>query len=139
MYIKKMKERIVIEYSPKQQLNRVEMICRGCDKQPLIFYQHLYYSGTPYCGQGTSPGPQGVHNYTVEPLYNCGHLGDLVKCLVHSEAPLLWTPWGPGEVPCIQWSPSIVDTLGTWCILYLQHTCSKVSLIQRCPYFRSVH
>ena len=48
----------------------------------------------------------------------------------------------------IQWNPSIVDTLGTWwsverCILrkhiYLGqyiHTCSKVSLIQRSPYFR---
>ena len=43
-----------------------------------------------------------------------GHLGDLVKCPVYSGAPLLWTPWGPGEVSCIQWNPSIVDTLGTW-------------------------
>ena len=51
--------------------------------------------------------------YTVEPLY-CEHLGDLVKCPVYSGTPLLWTPWGPGEVPCIQWSPSIVDTLVTW-------------------------
>ena len=24
----------------------------------------------------------------------------------------MWIPWGPGEVPCIQWNPSIVDTLG---------------------------
>ena len=23
---------------------------------------------------------------------------------------LLWTPWGPGEVSCIQWNPSIVGT-----------------------------
>ena len=51
--------------------------------------------------------------YTVEPLY-CGHLGDLVKCPVYTGTPLLWTPWGPGEVVCIQWNPSIVDTLGTW-------------------------
>ena len=63
--------------------------------------------------------------YTVEPLY-CGHLGDLVKCTVYSGTPLLWTPWrpggtpllwtpwGPGEVYCIQWNPSIVDTLETW-------------------------
>ena len=51
--------------------------------------------------------------YTVEPPY-CGHLGDLVKCPVYSGTPLLWTPWGPGEVSCIQWNPSIVDTLGTW-------------------------
>ena len=50
---------------------------------------------------------------TVEPLY-CGHLGDLVKCPVYSGTPLLWTPWGHGEVSCIQWNPSIVDTLGTW-------------------------
>ena len=40
---------------------------------------------------------------TVEPLY-CGHLGDLVKCPVYSGAPLLWAPWGPGEVSCIQWN-----------------------------------
>ena len=45
----------------------------------------------------------------MEPLY-CGHLGDLVKCPVYSGAPLLWTPWGPGKVSCIQWSPSIVDS-----------------------------
>ena len=32
----------------------------------------------------------------------------------YSGAPLMWTPWGPGEVSCIQWIPSIVDTLGTW-------------------------
>ena len=50
---------------------------------------------------------------TVEPLY-CGHLGDLVECPVYNGTPLLWTPWGPGEVSCIQWNPSIVDTLGTW-------------------------
>ena len=49
------------------------------------------------------------HAY-VESLY-CGHLGDLVKCPVYSGTPLLW---GPGEVSCIQWNPSIVDTLGTW-------------------------
>ena len=54
-----------------------------------------------------------MKNSTVEPLY-CGHLGDLVKCPVYSGTPLLWTPWGPGEVSCIQWNPSIVDTLGTW-------------------------
>ena len=27
---------------------------------------------------------------------------------------LLWTPWGSGEVSCIQCNPSIVDTSGTW-------------------------
>ena len=48
-------------------------------------------------------------SYTVEPLY-CGHLG---KCPVYSGTPLLWTPW---EVSCIQWNPSIVDTLGS--VLY---------------------
>ena len=51
--------------------------------------------------------------YTVEPLY-CGHLGDLAKCPVYNGTPLLSTPWGPNEVSCIQWNPSIVDTLGTW-------------------------
>ena len=37
----------------------------------------------------------------MEPLY-CGHLGDLVKCPVYSGNPLLWTPWGPGEVSCME-------------------------------------
>ena len=32
----------------------------------------------------------------------------------YSGTPLLGTPWGPGEVSCIQWNPSIGDTLGTW-------------------------
>ena len=64
-----------------------------------------------------------IHVQCMEALY-CGHLGDLVKCPVYSGAPLLWTPWGPGEVSCIQWNPSIVDTLGTW------------SCIERCPHFR---
>ena len=40
--------------------------------------------------------------------------GDLVEYLVYSGTPLIGTPWGPGEVFCIQWNPSIVDTLGTW-------------------------
>ena len=44
---------------------------------------------------------------------HCGHLEDLVKCPVYSGTPLLWTPWGSGEVSCIQWNPSNVDTLGT--------------------------
>ena len=35
-----------------------------------------------------------------------------MRCPVYSGTPLLWTPWGPGEVSCIQWNPSIVDTLG---------------------------
>ena len=30
----------------------------------------------------------------------------------YSGTPLMWTPWGPGEVSCIQWSPSNVDTPG---------------------------
>ena len=33
---------------------------------------------------------------------------------MYSGTPLLWIPWGPGEVSCIQWNPSIVDTLGAW-------------------------
>ena len=40
----------------------------------------------------------------MEPFY-CGHLGDLVKCPVYSGTPLLWTPWGPGEVSCIERCP----------------------------------
>ena len=38
---------------------------------------------------------------TVEPRC-CGHLGDLVQCPVYSGTPLLWTPWGPGEMSCLQ-------------------------------------
>ena len=64
-----------------------------------------------YCGQLGDLVKCPVYSGT--PLY-CGQLGDLVKCPVYSGAPLLWTAWGPGEVSCIQWSPSIVDTLGTW-------------------------
>ena len=85
----------------------------------------------------------------MEPLY-CGHFGDLVKCPVYSGTPLLWTLWGPGEVSCIQWNPSIVDTLGTWRSVlyrevssfrdikkaYLGH--SQVSSFQGYPYFRGV-
>ena len=53
-----------------------------------------------------------------EPIY-CRHLKDLVKCPVYSGTPLLWKPWGPGEVSCIERCPhfrntSIVDNLGTW-------------------------
>ena len=40
-----------------------------------------------------------VEPHIVEPLYY-GHLGDLVKCPVHSGTPLLWTPWRPGKVSC---------------------------------------
>ena len=69
----------------------------------------------------------------MEPLY-CGHLGDLVKCLVYSGAPLLWTPWGPGEVPCIDRCPhfrgKFVPRKHVWD--------TGKSLIQRCPYSRSV-
>ena len=70
--------------------------------------------------------------YTVEPLY-CGHLGDLV-CPVHSGTPLLWTPWGPG-VSCTQWNPSIVDTLGTWCVLYTVEPlyCGHLGDLVKCP------
>ena len=74
---------------------------------------------------------------TVEPLY-CGHLGDLVKCPVYSGAPLLWTPWGPGEVSCIQWSPSIVDTLGTWgSVLYTVELlyCGHLGDLVKCPVY----
>ena len=30
---------------------------------------------------------------------------------VYSGTPLLWIPWGPGGVSCIQWNPSIVGDL----------------------------
>ena len=84
--------------------------------------------------------------YTVEPLY-CGHLGDLVKYPVYSGTPLLRTPWGPGEVSCIKWNPSIMDTLGdlvkcpvqrdvliTFQGTLRKHTCTWD--ISKCPYFR---
>ena len=28
-----------------------------------------------------------------------------MKCPVYSVTPLLWTPWGPGEVSCIERCP----------------------------------
>ena len=45
--------------------------------------------------------------------------GRMDRDLNYSGTPLLWTPWGPGEVPCTERcphfrNPSIVDTLGTW-------------------------
>ena len=46
---------------------------------------------------------------------------------INSGTPLLWTPWGSGEVFCIQWNPSIVDTFGRTCEVYC---------IERCPHFR---
>ena len=75
--------------------------------------------------------------YTVEPLY-CGHLGDLVECPVYSRTPLLWTPWGPGGVSCIQWNPSIVDTLGTWwSVLYTVEPlyCGHLGDLVECPVY----
>ena len=41
----------------------------------------------------------------------------------------MWTPWGPGEVSCIESCPHFRGK-------YIGH--SKVSLLQRCPYFRGV-
>ena len=73
----------------------------------------------------------------MEPLY-CGHLGDLVKCPVYSGTPLLWTPWGPGEVSCVQWNPSIVDTLGTWwSVLYTVEPlyCGHLGDLVKCPVY----
>ena len=75
--------------------------------------------------------------YTVEPLY-CGHLGNLAKCPVYSGTPLLWTPWGPGEVSCIQWNPSIVDTLGSWrSVLYTVELlyCGHLGELAKCPVY----
>ena len=56
------------------------------------------------------------------------------SCHVHvySGAPLLWTPWGPGEVSCIERCPHFRGKFKA----HLGH--SKVSLIQRSPYFRGV-
>ena len=52
----------------------------------------------------------------------------MVKCPVYSGTPLLWTPWGHGEVSCIQWNPSSnVDTFGDMV---------KCPIIERCPHFR---
>ena len=77
-----------------------------------------------------------------------------MKCPVYSGTPLMRTLWGSGEMSCVQWNPSIVDTLGpgevsriercprTFQVLvhnektYLGY--SKVPLIQRCSYFRGV-
>ena len=55
-----------------------------------------------------------------------------VSPTVFSGSPLLWTPWGPSNVSCIERcphfrNPSIVDTLGP----------GGVSCIERCPHFRN--
>ena len=62
--------------------------------------------------------------FSFQEQFYCGHLGDLVKCLVQrgvliSGTVLLWTPWRPGEVSrterCSHFrNSSIVDTLETW-------------------------
>ena len=75
--------------------------------------------------------------YTVE-LYYCGHFGDLVKCPVYSGTPLLWTPWGPGGVSCIQWNSIIVDTLGSWwSVLYTVelYYCGHFGDLVKCPVY----
>ena len=71
---------------------------------------------------------------TVEPLC-CGHLGDLVECPVYSGTSLLWTPWGPGGMSCIERCPHFRDK----CTLRKRiWDIAELSLIQRCPYFRGV-
>ena len=93
----------------------------------------------------------------MEPLY-CGHLGDLVKCLVYSGTPLLWTPWGPGKVEplycghlgdlvkCLVYSGTLYcGHLGDLvkCPVYSGNPLlwtpwgpGKVSCIERCPHLR---
>ena len=67
------------------------------------------------------------------PVYSgalyCGHLGDLVKCSVYSGTPLLWTPWGPGEVSCIERCPHFRGKLGHSKVSLL----AEVFLFQGCP------
>ena len=111
------------------------------------------YSGTPLLWKPWGPGEMsriqwnpsvvdtlgtwGNVPYTVEPLC-CGHLGDLGKCPVYSGTPLLWTPWGPGEMSRIQWNPSVVDTLGTWCsVLYTVKPlyCGHLGDLGKCPVY----
>ena len=52
-----------------------------------------------------------------------------MKCPVYSGAPLLWTPWGPGEVSCIERCPHFR------CKFTAYSGLRKVSLLQRCPCF----
>ena len=47
----------------------------------------------------------------------------------------MWTPWGPGEVSCIKRCSHFRGKLNLRRHI-LGH--NKESLIQRCPYFRSV-
>ena len=60
----------------------------------------------------------------MEPFYY-GHLGDLVKCLVYSGTPLLRTPWGSGEVSCIERCPHFRRRKHVWDIA-------------KCAYYRGV-
>ena len=57
-------------------------------------------------------GTQRAVLYTVEPLYS-GHHWDPAGCPVYSGTSLQWTPLGPSWLSCIQWNPSIEDTIGT--------------------------
>ena len=56
--------------------------------------------------------------------HSCDRIGTGAGLTLYSGTPL-WSPWGPGEVSCIQWNPSIVDALGP----------GEVSCIERCPHF----
>ena len=49
---------------------------------------------------------------------------------MYSGTPLLWTPWRPGGVSCIERCPHFRGEY--MCILGR----SIVSLVQRCPYFK---
>ena len=100
-----------------------------------------YYRGVPYFRGSYKRVSTVVQLLGVMiPLY-CGHLGDLVKCPVYSGTPLLWTPWGPGEVSCIEKCPhfrgnNILRKYIIWNIA--KCLISEVSLFQECP-LRGAH
>ena len=60
---------------------------------------------------------QGVPHPTPHPAVKRAQkkvVTQLFISIKYGGTPLLWTPWGLGEVSCIQWNPSDVDTVGTW-------------------------
>ena len=52
---------------------------------------------------------------------------------VYSGPPVLWMPWGPGNVSFIEGCPHFRSRF-----ILRTHISDIVSVIQRCPYFRSI-
>ena len=56
-------------------------------------------------------------------------IGDLVKCPVYIGIPLLWTPWGPGKVSCVERCPHFRGKVTrSWDIAKCTCTCFRGAL-----------